>query len=280
MSQVETCSPLAYVTRVESFSACHRLHSVALSEKENLDLYGKCNNPNGHGHNYKVEVTLKGPIDPITGMVVNITDLKEWMKTAILDALDHKNLDADVPHFSNIVSTTENVAVFIWESLKKELPNPSLLHEVKIHETDKNIVVFHAPPSQGSSRSESSSLRQQVLDALLPPIDPTVMIDIERHAKALATSADDLIENLSGTLHSISSLTVDSVEAYKSSVRITCDGVDANIRSMYQLMAKCEELSKSMPPVYRLALQVKEVRRLLELFETEVNTSSGRGTVW
>ncbi|KAK6478327.1 6-pyruvoyl tetrahydrobiopterin synthase isoform X1 [Huso huso] len=132
---------IGYVTRVQSFSACHRLHSKALSDEENKRIFGKCNNPNGHGHNYNVEITVRGKIDPATGMVLNITDLKEYIEMAIMEPLDHKNLDKDVPYFADVVSTTENVAVFIWDNLLKFLP-PNSLYEVKIHETDKNIVVY------------------------------------------------------------------------------------------------------------------------------------------
>ncbi|XP_072050729.1 6-pyruvoyl tetrahydrobiopterin synthase-like [Amphiura filiformis] len=131
-----------YLSRVEKISACHRLHSNHLSDEENKKIYGKCNNPNGHGHNYTVTVTLKGKVDPVTGMVINITDLKEYMKKAIMDTLDHKNIDLDVPYFKDIVSTTENVATYIWDQMTQLLPDPSLLYEVKIHETDKNIVFY------------------------------------------------------------------------------------------------------------------------------------------
>ncbi|XP_075889851.1 6-pyruvoyl tetrahydrobiopterin synthase isoform X2 [Nelusetta ayraudi] len=113
---------VGYITRVQSFSACHRLHSLHLSDEENRSVYGKCNNPNGHGHNYKVEVTVRG-------------------KDVIMTPLDHKHLDKDVPHFANVVSTTENVAVYIWDNMAKVLP-PNLLYEIKIHETDKNIVIY------------------------------------------------------------------------------------------------------------------------------------------
>lgn len=89
-----------------------------------------------------VEVTLCGPVDGDTGMVMNINDLKKYMDNAIMEPLDHKNLDKDVPHFSNLVSTTENVAVFIWNNLKAQLPRPTMLHEVKIYETEKNMVIF------------------------------------------------------------------------------------------------------------------------------------------
>ncbi|XP_066560809.1 6-pyruvoyl tetrahydrobiopterin synthase [Amia ocellicauda] len=131
----------AYITRVQSFSACHRLHSKALSNEENKIIFGKCNNPNGHGHNYKAEITVRGKIDPVTGMVMNLCDLKQHIEDAIMKPLDHKNLDKDVPYFADVVSTTENVAVFIWDSLVKLLP-PDMLFEVKIHETEKNIVVY------------------------------------------------------------------------------------------------------------------------------------------
>ncbi|XP_006151068.1 6-pyruvoyl tetrahydrobiopterin synthase isoform X1 [Tupaia chinensis] len=112
----------ARLSRLVSFSASHRLHCKSLSDEENLKLFGKCNNPNGHGHNYKVVVTVHGEIDPVTGMVMNLTDLKKYMEEAIMKPLDHKNLDLDVPYFANVVSTTENVAVYIWENLQKCLP--------------------------------------------------------------------------------------------------------------------------------------------------------------
>ncbi|XKL65422.1 hypothetical protein PGB90_008842 [Kerria lacca] len=134
--------PVGYITRIEKFSACHRLHSPFLSNEENVIVYGKCNNENGHGHNYTVEVTLRGPVEEDTGMVENITELKRAMQIAIMDVLDHKNLDKDVPYFKNVVSTTENVSVFIWNNLTLHLEKPSLLYEVKVHETDKNIIAY------------------------------------------------------------------------------------------------------------------------------------------
>ncbi|XP_004856645.2 6-pyruvoyl tetrahydrobiopterin synthase isoform X3 [Heterocephalus glaber] len=131
----------ARVSRLISFSASHRLHSKSLSNEENLKLFGKCNNPNGHGHNYKVVVTVHGEIDPVTGMVMNLTDLKKYMEEAIIKPLDHKNLDLDVPYFADVVSTTENVAVYIWENLQKFLP-VGVLYKVKVYETDNNIVIY------------------------------------------------------------------------------------------------------------------------------------------
>lgn len=89
-----------------------------------------------------MEVTVCGPVDPVTGMVMNISDLKLFMKKVLMDQLDHKNLDKDVPYFKNTVSTTENVAIYIFNELKRIMPNSDLLYEVKIYETDKNIVIY------------------------------------------------------------------------------------------------------------------------------------------
>ncbi|XP_037787871.1 uncharacterized protein LOC119583455 isoform X3 [Penaeus monodon] len=123
------------------------------------------------------------------------------------------------------------------------------------------------------SRSSTPSLLRAALAPQVPAIDPTVINDIEAHARHIATSVDTLIENLTGTLHSISALTVDCVETYRDAVCKTCDAVDANIKSMYQLMAKTEELSKSMKPIYKLQEQIKEVRRLLDMFESAIHSS-------
>ncbi|KAG7507120.1 6-pyruvoyl tetrahydrobiopterin synthase [Solea senegalensis] len=132
---------VGYITRVQSFSACHRLHSALLSDEENKEVFGKCNNPHGHGHNYKVEVMVRRKIDRVTGMVMNLTDLKRHIEDVIMTPLDHKNLDKDVPYFATVVSTTENLAVYIWDNMVKVLP-PDALYEIKIHETDKNIVTY------------------------------------------------------------------------------------------------------------------------------------------
>jgi 6-pyruvoyltetrahydropterin/6-carboxytetrahydropterin synthase len=133
------------MTRSLSISAAHRLYSTQLSEDENKSLYGKCYNPNGHGHNYTVDVTVKGEVDPITGMVMDLQELKKAMEMAITDQLDHKNIDKDVPYFrdSKIVSTTENVAVYIWNELEKTLgSHKHLLYKVVVHETDKNKFTY------------------------------------------------------------------------------------------------------------------------------------------
>jgi len=91
---------------------------------------------------FTVEVTVKGLIDESTGMVMNVSDLKKYIDIAVMEPLDHKNLDMDVPYFKHHVSTTENVAIFIWQNLKDVMHNPNLLYKVKLFETDKNIVVY------------------------------------------------------------------------------------------------------------------------------------------
>lgn len=140
-TQQNAAGRVAYLTRVQSFSASHCLHSLDLSDEENKRVFGKCNNPNGHGHNYRAEVTVRGKIDGASGMVINLTDLKQCIEEVIMVPLDHKNLDKDVPYFANVVSTTENLAVYIWDNLVKILPVGEL-YEIKIFETDKNIVVY------------------------------------------------------------------------------------------------------------------------------------------
>lgn len=116
--------------------------SVHLSDDENKKVFGKCNHLNGHGHNYTVEVSLRGPVDRRTGMVMNLTELKVIMDNAIMMPLDHKNIDKDVEYFKTVPSTAENIAIFIFDSIQERLAKPELLFEVKLYETDKNIVAY------------------------------------------------------------------------------------------------------------------------------------------
>ena len=131
----------AFITRRLTFSAAHRLHSDKLGAAENRRVFGKCNHPNGHGHNYVLEVTVAGPIDPITGMVFNLTDLKDVMTDVIERDIDHKNLNMDVPAFKTLNPTAENIAAVLWGLLEKRL-KPGLLHEVKLIETENNFVSY------------------------------------------------------------------------------------------------------------------------------------------
>ena len=124
------------VTRRYQFAASHRLHAAPLSEEENRRTYGKCNNPYGHGHNYTVEVTVSGQVDPQTGMVCNLVDLDGCVHRAILDRYDHQNLNC-MPEFRDKVPTTENLCVHVFEILQREFRHAHL-ERVKFDETMMN----------------------------------------------------------------------------------------------------------------------------------------------
>ncbi|EFO84899.1 hypothetical protein GCK72_001208 [Caenorhabditis remanei] len=133
--------PTVTMERVEMFSACHRLHSKELSDAENKETFGKCNHVNGHGHNYVWKVKLRGEVDPVNGMVYDLAKLKKEMNL-VLDTVDHRNLDVDVEFFKTTVSTSENVAIYMYETLKSVMSNPSVLYKVTIEETPKNVFTY------------------------------------------------------------------------------------------------------------------------------------------
>jgi 6-pyruvoyltetrahydropterin/6-carboxytetrahydropterin synthase len=113
------------LTRVIRFSAAHRYHSDELSDAENRQVFGKCNLPHGHGHDYRVEVSVLGEVDPLTGMVINLADLDSILQEHVVDALDHRFLNFDVAHFAQVVPTSENLAIYIFgllQELLRELP--------------------------------------------------------------------------------------------------------------------------------------------------------------
>ncbi len=118
------------------FAASHRLHSSHLSEEENWRIFGKCNNPFGHGHNYVLEVSLSGDIDPATGMIANLADLDAFVERQVLAEFDHKSLNEDVPAFRGQVPTTENLCIEIFKRLRT-LPNAKL-ERIRVQETGNN----------------------------------------------------------------------------------------------------------------------------------------------
>ena len=130
----------AYFGRRSSLSASHRLHSDALSAEANKAAYGKCNNPHGHGHNYIVEVVVGGPVDPETGMVVNLSALDEVMRKRVLERFDHTNLNLD-PLFAHCVPTTENLCRAVFALLKDALPVGEL-ESVRVEETENNFFEY------------------------------------------------------------------------------------------------------------------------------------------
>ncbi len=132
---------MVYLTRRTTFSAAHRLWSNHLTEEENIALYDKCANPNGHGHNYILEVTVRGDPEPRTGMVLNLTDLKQVINEHVIDWVDHKHLNYDVPWLEGSIPTTEMLVIKFWERLEGALPQ-GLLYEVKLYETDNNIASY------------------------------------------------------------------------------------------------------------------------------------------
>src|ERR1700759_5395731 len=112
---------MIYLTRKAEFAASHYYHNPAFSPEENLRVFGKCNNPNGHGHNYTLELTVKGQVDPNSGFVIDLRELKEILNKEVLDAFDHRHLNKEVPEFAHQIPTTENIAVAIWQRLAPKL---------------------------------------------------------------------------------------------------------------------------------------------------------------
>jgi 6-pyruvoyltetrahydropterin/6-carboxytetrahydropterin synthase len=132
------------------FAASHRLHSAVLSETENNQLYGKCNNLYGHGHNYVVEVHVSGEVDPATGMIANLADLDSFVEREVLEPFDHKSLNEDVAAFRATVPTTENLCMEIYRRLK---PFPKAkLERVRIQETSNNSFEYAGDDPQGFER--------------------------------------------------------------------------------------------------------------------------------
>lgn len=125
---------MIYLTRRAEFSASHYYHNPAFSAEENRRVFGKSGNPHGHGHNYTVEVTVAGEVDPATGMVINIKELKKVLEDEVLSAMDHKFLNAEVAEFAASNPTTENIAVAIWQRLAPKLMRAKL-HRVRLYET-------------------------------------------------------------------------------------------------------------------------------------------------
>ena len=125
------------LTRIYEFAAAHRLNAPSLSLAENIDLFGKCNNPAGHGHNYVLEVTVGGIPDPVTGMLVGIDELDRAVQNKVVDRYDHKNLNVDVPEFLDVNTTSEVVAQTIFSRLSGHLPGK--LVRIRLHETARNI---------------------------------------------------------------------------------------------------------------------------------------------
>lgn len=132
---------MIYVTRRAEFSASHYYHNPDLSPEENRRIFGKCNNPNGHGHNYTIEVTVAGEVDRTTGMVMDLKELKKLLESEVLELMDHKFLNKEVPVFATKIPTTENIAVEIWNLLESKLRRGKL-HRIRLYETADLFVEY------------------------------------------------------------------------------------------------------------------------------------------
>jgi 6-pyruvoyltetrahydropterin/6-carboxytetrahydropterin synthase len=129
------------VVRCEHFNAAHRLHNPDWSEEKNKDVFGKCNNPNYHGHNYELEVKVTGNVDPETGYVIDTKKLSDIIKEHVTEVFDHKNLNLDVTYFKNLIPSTENIAKITYEILRP-LIDSNLELKIKLYETPRNYVEY------------------------------------------------------------------------------------------------------------------------------------------
>ena len=132
---------MIFITRKIEFSAGHRLFNPNFSDEQNKATFGLCNNPNGHGHNYVLEVTLSGEVCNDTGMVFDLKELKKLIQREIIDKVDHKNLNVDVDYLKSIIPTAENLAIKFWEILEPKITK-GRLHEIKLYESERNYVVY------------------------------------------------------------------------------------------------------------------------------------------
>ena len=130
------------ICRTEHFNAAHRLHNVAWDDAENQRVFGKCNNPHYHGHNYNLTVRLTGEVDPETGYVYDLKRLSDLIKEEVLNRYDHHNLNLDTEEFQHLNPTAENIAVVIWQRLRPHL-DAALALSVTLYETDRNFVEYH-----------------------------------------------------------------------------------------------------------------------------------------
>ena len=133
---------MVLLTRCYEFSAAHRLHSVYLSDEANLELFGKCNSPYGHGHNYHLEVTLQGEVDARTGLLVDLAQLDRIVHEEVVSRYDHRNLNADLPEYREMNPSSENVVKVIWRRLERRLLGPTL-YKISLKETDRNVFAYY-----------------------------------------------------------------------------------------------------------------------------------------
>lgn len=130
------------VCRRETFNAAHRLFNPQWNDQKNLEVFGKCSNPNYHGHNYVLETWVEGDIDPVTGFVIDLKKLKELIRNEITERFDHRNLNLDCPEFEGLQTTAENIAIVIWNILRDKI-DPGFALTVRLWETENNVVEYN-----------------------------------------------------------------------------------------------------------------------------------------
>jgi 6-pyruvoyltetrahydropterin/6-carboxytetrahydropterin synthase len=132
-----------YITRRETFNAAHKLYRPEWSEEKNQEVFGKCANHNWHGHNFELFVTVKGLPHPDTGFVMNLKTLSVIIKESVVEALDHKNLNLDVPFLKDVMASTENIAIIVWDILSPQIAEHGAeLAKLKLIETENNFVEY------------------------------------------------------------------------------------------------------------------------------------------
>lgn len=134
-------SKTIYITRRETFAAAHRLFKPELTDEENFKLFGKCSNPNWHGHNYTLEVVVAGDVIPDTGFVLDVKKLKEIIISNVISKVDHKNLNTETDFMKGINPTSENLVIAIWNRLDDKIPNGKL-YSIKLYETENNYFEY------------------------------------------------------------------------------------------------------------------------------------------
>ena len=132
---------MTYVTRRETFSASHRLYNPAFSDAKNAELFDKCSNPNGHGHNYILEVTVAGELNKDSGYVVDLKDLKQIIRKEVIEKVDHKHLNHDVDFLKGVIPTAENIARAFWSILQNKI-HGGTLYSIRVRETENNSVEY------------------------------------------------------------------------------------------------------------------------------------------
>jgi 6-pyruvoyltetrahydropterin/6-carboxytetrahydropterin synthase len=140
-------APVVQITHCQEFSASHRLHNPALSDEENQRIFGMCNNPHGHGHNYVVEVTVRGTPPRDTGMVMDLNVLSTIVRERLVSRVDHRHLNHDVPFLEGLITTAENVAVAFWNEIDDALTDfPGCeLHRIRVRESASNSAEYYGP---------------------------------------------------------------------------------------------------------------------------------------